>query len=220
MWQIFSGIGLYIYLFLHSFSLYVQCRQLRSHLLKSRFGCTARNSHVGDTFNWFHESANHQKSFPWSSIQNRLVTYMTVDVHSRHPQVKMQLLLSPDQLKESFMPFHSSEYDFSQNLYFGFLCAVVLVFSCPVFSRVINTQDARPRLLKTEQDKYKQGKKTHVFWGLFFRGSFATGRMNIGSPCSEGYKGRNSIWNKELCLEQNEVSLDMPAKNEIRRRCH
>lgn len=77
------------------------------------------------------------------------------------------------------MPFHSSEYNFSQDLYFGFFFAVVLVFSCPILSRVINTQDARHRLLKTEQDKNKQGEK-HVFWGLFLRGSFATGRMNIG----------------------------------------
>lgn len=40
------------------------------------------------------------------------------------------------------------------DLYFGFFsffffCAV-LVFSCPILSRVINTQDARHRLLETE----------------------------------------------------------------------
>lgn len=81
----------------------------------------------------------------------------------------MQLFLPLEQLRQSFMLFHSSEYNFSQDLYSGFFFAVVSVFSCPILSRVINTQDARHRLLKTEQDKYKQGDKNMLsgvcFWG-------------------------------------------------------
>lgn len=113
-------------------------------------------------------------------VQKRFAIFKTLGiVLFCRPQLNMQLFLSPEQLRESFMPFHSSEYNFSQELYFGFFFAAVLFFSCPILSRMINTQDARHRLLKREQDKFKQGEK-HVFWGLFLKESFATGRMNIG----------------------------------------
>lgn len=50
-----------------------------------------------------------------------------------HPQLDMQLFPSPEQLREFFMPFPSSnrEYQFSPDLYFGYFLVAVLAFSCP-----------------------------------------------------------------------------------------
>lgn len=122
----------------------------------------------------------HMRSLFHDQVQKRFAIFKTLGVVLFcHPWLDMQLFLSPERPRESFMPLQSSEYNFSQDLYFAFFFAVVLVFSSPILSKVIHTQDARHRLLKTEQDKLKQGEK-HVFWGLFLRGSFATGRMNIG----------------------------------------
>jgi len=76
------------------------------------------------------------RSLLHDQVQKRFVIFKTVGiVLFCHPPLDMQLFLSPEQLRESFMPFHCSEHNFSQDLYFGFFFAVVLfLYSHPILS--------------------------------------------------------------------------------------